>query len=388
MRILITNAKINTVTQGIIERGSVLVENGKIVEVQQGTFSTEVDHIIDAKGLLLMPGFIDAHSHVGISEEGIGWEGEDYNEWVDPVTPQLRAVDGINPMEQGVRDALEGGVTTVCSAPGSANVIGGTVCVFKTHGTIIDKMIVKDPVAVKAATGENPKRVYQNQKKSPVTRMATAALMRQALLKARAYMEKKQKYADDPEKQPELDLGMEHLAMVLRGEIPLKVHAHRADDILTAIRIAKEFNIRITIDHCTEGHLIPSEIAESGFPCIVGPNMTSRSKVELMNRTFETPGVLYKHGVKVAIMTDHPVIPIQLLPLTVGMAVKYGLPYDEGIRSITINAAEILGLADRLGSIEVGKDADLVLWEGDPLTIEGKPKLVMVNGNIAVNKLM
>lgn len=387
MKVLITNVKVYTVSHGVIDKGSVLVEDGKISQVSAGDIQVEGANVVDGKGLTLMPGFIDAHTHVGISEEGFGWEGADYNEWVDPVTPYLRAIDGINPMEQGVKDALEGGVTTICAAPGSANVIGGTACVFKPFGKAIDKMVIKDPVALKAATGENPKRVYRDMKKSPVTRMATASLMRQALLKAKSYMEKKEKSGNEPEKQPDFDLGMEHLCMVLRKEIPMKIHAHRADDILTAIRIAREFDINITIDHCTEGHLVPEEIAESKFPCIVGPNLTNRSKVELMNKSFETPAVLLKHGVLFAIMTDHPVIPIQFLPLTVGLAVKYGLPYDEGIKSITINAAKILGLDERLGSIEPGKDADLVLWEGDPLSVDGKPLFVMVNGQIAVNKL-
>jgi imidazolonepropionase-like amidohydrolase len=387
VKLLITNAKVYTVSHGVIDGGSVLVENGKISRVSGGTLETEGATVIDAKGLLLMPGFIDAHTHVGISEEGIGWEGTDYNEWVDPVTPYLRAIDGINPMEQGVKDALEGGITTVCAAPGSANVIGGTACVYKTYGKVIDKMVIKDPVALKAATGENPKRVYRDLKKSPVTRMATASLMRQALLKARSYLEKKERFANEPEKQPDYDLGMEHLCMVLKKEIPMKIHAHRADDILTAIRIAKEFDINITIDHCTEGHLIPEEIAESKFPCIVGPNLTNRSKVELMNKSFETPEVLYQHGVLFAIMTDHPVIPIQFLPLAVSLAVKYGLPYDEGIKAITLNAAKILGLDDRIGSIDEGKDADLVIWDGDPLSVDARPKLVMVNGEIAVNKM-
>lgn len=387
MKVIITNAKVYTVSHGVIENGSVLVENGKIVQVSAGPIQSDGAHIVDAKGLLLMPGFVDAHTHVGISEEGIGWEGEDYNEWVEPVTPYLRAIDGINPREQGVRDALEGGITTVCAAPGSANVIGGTACVYKTFGDTIDKMVIKDPVALKAATGENPKRVYRDMRKSPVTRMATASLMRQALIKARTYMEKKERYASEPDKQPDYDLGMEHICMVLRKEIPMKIHAHRADDILTAIRIAKEFDINITIDHCTEGHLIPEQIAESKFPCIVGPNLTNRSKVELMNKSFETPAVLYQHGVLFAIMTDHPVIPIQFLPLAVSLAVKYGLPYEEGIKAITINAARILGLDDRIGSIDAGKDADLVLWDGDPLSVDGKPQMVMVNGEIALNKI-
>lgn len=323
--------------------------------------------IIDAEGRLVTPGFIDAHCHLGMWEDGIGFEGSDGNEMVDPVTPHLRAIDGINPMDITFKEAYEGGVTCVATGPGSANVVGGQFAAIKTFGDRIDDMIIKEPLAMKIAFGENPKRVYNSQKKSPMTRMAIAAILRETLMKAKRYVEKLEKAKDDPSKTPEYDMKMEAMAKIIRKEIPLKAHAHRADDIFTSIRIAKEFDLDITLDHCTEGHLIADYLAKEGKPALVGPTLSDRSKFELKNLTFDTPRVLNEAGVKVAIITDSPVIPLQYLPVCAGLAVRAGLDEIEAFKAITINPAEILGIQDRVGSIEQGKDADIVIFEGNPI---------------------
>ncbi|WIV12007.1 amidohydrolase [Proteiniborus sp. MB09-C3] len=367
--LLIKNAKIYTMSEnGIIENGSILIEDGKIKEVGRDIVAPLDSEIIDAEGRLVTPGFIDAHCHLGMWEDGIGFEGSDGNEMVDPVTPHLRAIDGINPMDVTFKEAREGGVTCVATGPGSANVVGGQFVALKTYGDRIDDMIVKEPLAMKVAFGENPKRVYNGLKKSPITRMATAAILRDTLMKAKKYVEKLDKSKDDPTKAPEYDMKMEAMAKVIRKELPLKAHAHRADDIFTAIRIAKEFDVDITLEHCTEGHLIADYLAKEGKPAIVGPTLSDRSKFELRNLTFDTPKVLHNAGVKIAIMTDSPVIPLQYLPICAGLAARAGLEEMEAFKAITINPAEILGIQDRVGSIETGKDADIVIFDGNPLT--------------------
>lgn len=365
--LFIKNGRIFTMTGDIIEGGDILIDNGKIVEVGKNLVAPLDAEVIDAEGRMVTPGFIDAHCHLGMWEDGMGFEGDDGNEWVDPVTPQLRAIDALNPMDRAFEEAYMGGVTTAVTGPGSANVIGGQFAAIKTYGDRIDNMIIKSPVAMKIAFGENPKRVYESQKKSPLTRMSTAAILRETLFKAKNYMEKKERANGDFEKMPEFDIRMEALEKVFKKEIPLKAHAHRADDIFTAIRIAKEFDLDLTLDHCTEGHLIADYLAEEGKPAIVGPSLTDRSKIELRNQTFETPGVLHKAGVKIAIMTDAPVIPLYYLPLCAGLAVKSGLDEMEALKAITINPAEIVGIDDRVGSIEVGKDADIVIFDKNPL---------------------
>ncbi|WP_427338081.1 amidohydrolase [Caloranaerobacter sp. DY30410] len=381
--LLIKNGKILTMTGEIIENGSILIENGKIKEVGKDIVVPLDVEIIDANGRLVTPGLIDAHCHLGLWEDGIGFEGDDGNEWVDPITPHLRAIDGINPMDRTFKEAYEGGVTCVATGPGSANVVGGQFAAIKTYGDRIDDMIVKEPLAMKIAFGENPKRVYHSQKKSPITRMATAAKLRETLFKAKRYVEKLEKAKEDESKMPEFDIKMEAMAKVIRKEIPLKAHAHRADDILTAIRIAKEFDVDITLDHCTEGHLIAEHLVKEGKCAIVGPSLTNRSKFELKNLTFETPGILQKAGVKVAIMTDSPVIPLQYLPLCAGLAVKAGMDEMEAFKAITINAAEILGIDDRVGSIEVGKDADIVIFDGHPLRdVDCKVYVTIIDGKV------
>ncbi len=379
--ILIKNAKIYTMAGDVIENGSILIKEGIIEEVGEDLIAPLGVETIDAEGRMLTPGFVDAHCHLGLFEEGIGFEGSDGNEMVDPVTPQLRAIDAINPMDISFREAYEGGVTTAVTGPGSANVIGGSFLAIKTYGDRVDNMVIKDPVAMKIAFGENPKRVYDSQKKSPVTRMATASMLRETLFKARTYMEKKDD--EDISKRPDYDMKMEALLPVLRKEIPLKAHAHRADDIFTSIRIAKEFDVDLTLDHCTEGHLIADELAKEGRAAIVGPTFGSRSKFELQNKSFQTPKVLVEAGVKIAITTDAPVIPLQHLALCAGLAVNDGLDEMEALKAITINAAEISGIADRVGSIEKGKDADIVIFDGNPLRdIDARPKYTIINGKI------
>ena len=364
----------------VIEEGIIFIDGGKIVDVAERAEIPAGVEIIDAKGKYIFPGFIDAHCHIGLFEEGVGAIGEDGNEWTDPITPHLRAIDAVNPADVAFKDAVKGGVTAVFTGPGSANVIGGQSAALKTHGRVVDEMIIKSPAGLKIAFGENPKRVYGEQKKSPATRMATAALLRETLYKARNYKLKKERTKEG--EVFETDLKMEILCQVLEKKLPLRAHAHRADDIMTAIRIAKEFDVDLVIEHCTEGHLIADNIAKENVPAVVGPSLTSKSKYELKDLTFKTPGVLAEKGVKVAIMTDHPVIPIQYLPLLAALAVKEGMKEEDALLAITKNAAEIIGIADRVGSIEKGKDADIVIWDKFPLDLMARPDIVIINGEV------
>ncbi|MDQ7093163.1 amidohydrolase [Desulfosporosinus sp. PR] len=380
-KLLIKNGQIHTMA-GREFLGDLLIEGSKIAALGEALEVPQDTQVLDASGCLVLPGLIDAHCHVGIGEEIYRWEGEDFNEMTDPVTPDMRAIDGINPEDEGFRDARLGGVTAVFTGPGSGNVVGGTGVVMKTAGKIVDKMVIRDPAGLKIAFGENPKMVYSEQKKMPMTRMGTAALLRQALVDAEVYRDKLEEGKSDPDKIPERDLGLEALMKVIQKEIPLRAHAHRADDIMTAIRIAREFNVDLVIEHCTEGHKIAEELAELGYPAVVGPLLTNRSKVELKDKSFKTPGVLAKAGVKVAIMTDHSVTPIEQLPLCAALAYKAGMEKEEALRAITINAAEILGVADRLGSLEIGKDADLVIWSEHPFQLTARPLYVIIDGNI------
>lgn len=381
--ILIKNGYIKTMAGNDIEDGQILIENG-IIKAVGKNLDVPVDvEIIDAKGYLVTPGLVESHCHIGMWEEGIGFEGEDGNEDVEPITPQLRAIDAINPMDLAFKDALAGGVTTAVTGPGSANVIGGQFIAMKTYGTRVDNMIIKDPVAMKIAFGENPKRVYDEQHKSPVTRMAIAALLRETLFEALQYKEDLDAAETDPDKKPDFDIKLNALLPVMRREIPLKAHAHRADDIFTALRIAKEFNLDITLDHCTEGHLIVDELVKEGKPALIGPTFGSRSKYELRNLSFDTPRILNAAGIKIAIITDASVIPLQYLSMCAGLAVKAGLPEEEAWKAITINPAEIIGIANRVGSIEVGKDADIVIFKGNPLKDLGyETVMTMVDGQI------
>jgi imidazolonepropionase-like amidohydrolase len=380
-KLLIKNGQIHTMA-GRDFLGDVLIEGTKIAALGESLEVPLDTDVIDASGCLVLPGMIDAHCHVGIGEEIYRWEGEDFNEMTDPVTPDMRAIDGINPEDEGFRDARLGGVTAVFTGPGSGNVVGGTGVVMKTAGKIVDNMVIRDPAGLKIAFGENPKMVYGEQKKMPMTRMGTAALLRQALVDAQVYRDKLEDGKKDPDKLPERDLGLEILMKVIQKEIPLRAHAHRADDIMTAIRIAREFEVDLVIEHCTEGHKIAEELAEFGYPAVVGPLLTNRSKVELKDKSFKTPGILAKAGVKVAIMTDHSVTPIEQLPLCAALAYKAGMEMEEALRAITINPAEILGVADHIGSLEVGKDADLVIWSEHPFQLAATPLYVIIDGKI------
>jgi len=381
---LIKGGKVYTMEGEILDRGFVLIEKGRISKVGRGEPPgryLDTAQVIDAEGMYIMPGFVDAHCHIGLFEDGIGFEGEDGNEATDPITPHLRAIDAINPMDRAFEEAVRGGVTTAVTGPGSANVLGGEFVAVKTVGGSVEDMVIKNPVAIKCAFGENPKRVYYEKKAAPMTRMATAALLREALMKAKRYMERKERVKEE-DKQPELDVKMESLVRVLKKELPLKAHAHRADDIMTALRIAREFDIDMTIEHCTEGHRITETLVREGRGIVVGPGLTSRSKYELRDLTFKTPGILSAAGLDIAIMTDHPVIPIQYLPVCAALAVKEGMDEYKALEAITINAARISGIADRVGSLLPGKDADIAIFDGHPFNYTTKTRYVIVNGNV------
>lgn len=366
--------------------GDVAIENGKIVAVGQSLSYSDAE-VRDVTGMTVMPGIVDPHCHIGMWEDAMGFEGADGNECTNPITPELRAIDSINPYDRCFEEAVAGGVTTCVTGPGSANVIGGQFVAIKTHGDSVEDMVLRFPVAVKAAFGENPKRVYNGKNQTPSTRMATAALMRKALVEAQEYNEKLERGKADPEKMPERNLGKEILARVIRRELPMKIHAHRADDILTAIRICREFKLRYTLDHCTEGYLITDKLKEAlDEDCegiIVGPLLTDRSKIELKNLSFKAPKVLEQAGIEYAMMTDHPVTPEQYLPICTAIAVREGASEEGALKAITINAAKITGIADRVGSIEVGKDADIAVFSGHPFDFRSRCVLTLVNGKVA-----
>ena len=383
---ILTDLRIMTMDKpGTIERGFIRFDHGRITEISSGD-PPDDDENVNCGGLTLMPGFIDAHTHIGIAEDSIDFEGDDTNEDSDPVTPQMRALDGINPFDRCFSEARAAGITTAAVAPGSANPIGGQICVLKTAGKRVDSMLVKAPAAIKFALGENPKSTYHAKNLAPVTRMATAALIRETLYKAKRYADDMNAAeADDELDPPEYDLKSESLLPLLRGEIPAHFHAHRADDIFTAVRIAQEFSLKFVIIHCTDGHLIADELSEIGVPAVVGPSLTDRCKPELRGQSIENPAILAAAGVKIALTTDHPVTPLQYLPLCAEVATRNGLDREAALRAMTVNPAEILGISDRVGSLAVGKDADFVLVEGDPLS--GKVKAVFIDGKLVSGKL-
>jgi imidazolonepropionase-like amidohydrolase len=362
-----------------IEGGTVLIEDGRITAVGGADLAVpDGATIVQAGGTWVLPGFIDAHAHVGVHEEGEGWAGSDVNEKTDPNTAHVRAVDAINPAEQGFRDAIGGGVLAVNVNPGSGNPIGGQTAALKCWGRTVDTMVLRQPSGMKSALGENPKRVYGDRKQTPETRLGTAAVIRDAFTQAGNYITR---WANpEPGKPPERDLKLEALAKVLRREIPWRQHCHRADDIATAIRIAEEFDYQLVIDHGTEAYLLADLIAAKEIPVVIGPLLTSRSKVELRNRSLANPGRLAAAGVTIAITTDHPVVPINFLIHQATFAVKEGLDPETALRSVTINPARIVGIADRLGSIEPGKDADLCLWSGDPLDVMSRVERAYIEG--------
>ena len=356
----------------------ILVEEGKIKAIGKNLEVPEGAETVDAEGLSVYPGFVEAHGHIGLDGYGIGYEGMDYNEMNDILSPQMRGIDGVKPLDPALPKAAAAGVTCVCVGPGSANVLGGTFTTIKTVGRRVDDMVVRDGVAMKCAFGENPKRVYRDKRDS--SRMTTAALLREILFKAREYMERKEAAGDDLSKRPSFDIKLEALLPVLRREIPLKAHAHAAEDIFTALRIAKEFGVKITLEHVTEGHLIVEELAEENVPLAVGPTLTSASKFELRNKSWTTPGVLAAAGCQVSVITDSPVIPQEYLPLCAGLAVQAGMDPFAALQAITINPARHAGIEDRVGSLEVGKDADIVITDGCPFEVSTKVKYVFIDG--------
>lgn len=377
---LIKNGLVHDAVHRDAYKADILLADGKITAIGSGLTAPADAAVFDADGLAVYPGFVDAHTHIGLDGYGIGYEGCDYNEMNDIWTPQLRAIDGINPRDPSLGDARRAGVTCVCTGPGSANVLGGTFLAMKTVGDRVDNMVVRDPVAMKCAFGENPKRCYRD--KCDSTRMSTAAFLRGALMQARDYGARKQAANGDVTKMPAYNQKLEALLPVLAREIPLKAHAHQANDIFTALRIAREFNLRLTLEHVTEGHLIVDELAkEKDVPMAVGPSLTFASKFELQNKSWATPGVLAKAGCHVSIITDNSVIPQQYLPLCAGMAIKAGMDPFDALKAITLNPAEHIGVADRVGSLEVGKDADVVITAGSPFEVMTPVKAVFIDGN-------
>lgn len=384
----IIGGRIKTMAGPDLEEGVIRIRDGKIaaigekkdiaVEPEQG------ERVLVANKALIMPGIIEAHCHMGITEQKKGMEGDDCNETVNPLTPQLRAIDAINSMDAAFDDAVRAGITSAMIGPGSSNVVGGQFAFVKTKGRRIDDLIVKAPAAMKVAFGENPKVNYSGQGKSPATRMAIAGMLRQELTEARNYLRQKEEAAQSG-KEFEEDFTKECWIPVLRREIPLKAHVHRVDDIFTAIRIAREFQLRMTLDHCSEGHLIAQELAAEGFPAIVGPDLTSRNKIEVQNVAFKTVGVLNRAGVMTAVTTDHPVSLIQSLPLCAGLAVKAGLPLEEGYKAITCYPAAICGVDDRVGSLQVGMDADIAIFDGNPMEVFTRTLYTIIDGKVVYN---
>ena len=385
--ILIKNANLISMEEINYEICDILVEKGLISKIGK---LDEKDYpnaqILDAKGRFVTPGLVDPHCHVGLMESTIGWAGSDVNEATNPVTPELRGIDGVKPHDECFKEALESGVTTVCAGPGSANLIGGTFCALKTKGKVVDDMILVKELAMKMALGENPKRVYGNSKTSPSTRMASAALIREWLFKAKNYYDKKVQYQKDLEegregKAPEFNMKLESLSRVFDG-LPVKIHAHQADDIATAMRIGKEFGLKMTIEHCTEGYLIADTLKENNQMVIIGPVMHNKSKYELKEKSFSAAKVLNEKGVTFSIMTDHPVIEQKHTLIQVALFVKTGLPELEGLKAVTINAAKTCFIDHLVGSIKEGKHADIVIWSKHPLDIMAEADVVILNGNI------
>ena len=375
--LLIKNAYLLSMEDVNYEVCDILVDEGKIVKV--GKISKKDcpnASYIDAKKRYVTPGLVDPHCHVGMIESTIGWAGSDCNEMSNPVTPELRAIDGVKPHDECFKEALNTGVTTVCTGPGSANVIGGTFCALKTYGKTVEEMVLVKELAMKMALGENPKRVYGNNKTSPSTRMASAAILREWLFKAKAYQDKKKNGKD-----VEFNMKLESLSRVFDGP-PVKIHAHQADDIMTAIRIAKEFNLDMTVEHATEGYLIADVLKENNQRVIIGPTLGNKSKYELKEKSFKSGKVLSDAGVEFAIMTDHPVIEQKHTLVQLALFVKEGLNELEALKAVTINAAKLCHIDDKVGSIKEGKDADIVIWDRHPLDIMCKADVVILNGKV------
>ncbi len=400
--IAIVNGRVMTVTQGTIEVGTVLVEGGRIVAIGQDVTIPEDAEVYDATGKVVMPGLIDAHCHVGIWPEGVGWEHSDGNEMTDPITPHLRALDAVHPQDPAFPELVSAGVTTVLTLPGSGNLIGGQgVCLKTASKSSVEQMVLLEPAGMKMALGENPKRVYKDQKKTPSTRMGNAAMIRDALVRAQNYLEQWRRFeselsayeakgegdsanGDEP-KRPERDLKLEALGRVLRREMRVRVHAHRADDMLTAIRIAEEFDLDLTLEHATEGYKIADTLAAKSIPVTAGPILFSRTKYELKDMMPKNPGMMAKAGVLVAIQTDE-VSAVKYLPINAALAVREGMPEEDALKAITINAARVIGIEDRVGSLEVGKDADIVVFDGHPLDYRTVVEMVLIDGQVSYQK--
>ena len=364
--------------------GGILIEGGRIAAIGEGVDAPEDAQVVDASGLRIYPGLVEAHGHIGLDGWAVGYEGRDYNEYNDPVTPQLRAIDGINPFDESLRDAVRGGVTTLCTGPGSSNVLGGTFACFKPVGRCIDDMCLKREAAMKCAFGENPKRCYRE--KGISSRMSTAAKLREMLFRAREYMEKLDAAGDDVSKRPAFDLKLHALLPVLRREIPLKAHAHQANDILTAIRVAREFDLRLTLEHVTEGALIVDELVKADVPLAIGPTDGQPSKIELQHKSWQTPVLLNAAGCRVSIITDSPVTLQSHLRLCAGMAIANGMPEADALRAITLNPSRHIGVEDRVGSLEPGKDADLVLTDGSLFDLQTRIVETWIDGRRVVGQ--
>jgi imidazolonepropionase-like amidohydrolase len=400
--IAIINGKVMTISQGTLDPGMVLVEGGRIVAVGEDLIVPEDAEIYDASGKVVMPGLIDPHCHVGLWPEGIGQEYSDGNEMTDPITPHLRALDAVHPEDPAWQELVEAGVTTVLTGPGSGNLIGGQwVCLKTAPKPNVQEMVLVEPAGMKMALGENPKRVYGAQKKAPSTRMGNAAALRAALVDAQNYLEKWQRYEEnlaryeakreagdedaEPPQQPERDLKLEALGKVLRREMKARVHAHRADDMLTAIRIAEEFNLDLTLEHATEGYKIADVLASKGIPVTAGPILFSRAKYELREMTPKNPGLMAEAGVKVAIQTDE-MSAVKYLTINAALAAREGMPEAEALKAITLHAAEIIGVEDRIGSLDAGKDADVVVFSGHPFDYQTVVELVLINGEVVYQR--
>jgi imidazolonepropionase-like amidohydrolase len=378
--IAIRGAQILTAAGQDYAQGTIVITAGKIAAIGEHVAVPPGAELVEAAGKVVVPGLIDAHTHLGIHEEGLGREGSDTNELTDPLTPHLRALDGINPEDMGLREAAAHGVTCAVVLPGSGNVAGGLGALVKTYGDVVDRMALREPCGLKVAFGENPKRVYGDQKKMPSTRMGTAGLLREALTRAQTYLRKAELGREHPDKLPDRDLRLEAIGLVLRGEIPLLAHCHRADDLLTALRIADEFRVSVVLEHATEAHRIVDLLAARQTPCVVGPTFGARGKVETREKTFRTPGVLARAGVPVAICSDHPVTPSAFLRLYAALAVSEGMAEADALKAMTLWPAQIMGVADRVGSLEVGKDADLCIFSGHPLELKSRAEAVFVDG--------
>lgn len=372
-KVLFKNATIYPITSSVLSHHDLLVEGGKIKEISPYIIPSEGTEIIDCSNQYLLPGFIDVHTHLGLYDEGTGWAGNDANETIEPLTPHIRALDGVHPLDPGFQDAVQYGITTVHIMPGSANVIGGTTSVIKTTGKNISDMLIQETAGLKIALGENPKRIHSHGNKESITRMGIMGMLREAFYGA--------KYCDNVD-----ELRVKPIIRALKREIPVRIHAHRADDIISALRFAEEFDLDVRIEHCTEGHLIAEELTGRNLKVCVGPTLTRRSKIELKNKSWKTYQALCDHGVEVSITTDHPYTPIQYLNICASLAVREGLDEQKALEGITINPAKNLRVDDRVGSLETGKDADIVLWNHHPFHYLAKPILTMINGNILFKK--